>query len=409
MKRSAGLLFALLCFRMPPAAADAGLPALSAAPAGAGLAAQKPEPALYEITAADTQAAAFVPALQRELELRFAVYNRLFRFEPLGLAAPLKVRLFTDRSAYDRYVAERLALPLPPEEGLPAAVYLHYSVPEKRELVLCQGSPGEEALRSHQAFVQFLRAFVPHPPSWMREGFAIYFATLRFNPRGEGSLEYEENLLYLESVKALGRQLPLPQALLRADLDGAPEELQISSWALVSFLLNSGGDYFRSLTEAFMVLSPSGSAAENGELVLGRFFPWLDQAVMAEDFRAYLDSRKTFGELMEDGRRAYSLKDALNAELAFMTARDQRPADFAPYYYLGLLAYEEKSYALAETYYQSSLERGADEALVNYALGINAAAAGRPADAAAYLEKAAAADPPQYRAKVTDLLRRLNP
>ncbi|MCL2479743.1 MAG: hypothetical protein FWF22_09580 [Treponema sp.] len=374
----------------------------------------KAERNLYEFSA-DAGAESAVPGIKQELELRFDIYNRLFRFDPSLLSAPLKVNVFSDKGAYDRYVKERLG------ETKPGAIYLHYSDIGKRELVIHHGSPEETSMLAHQAFLQYFRAFVANPPSWMREGFAIYFSSLHVNPQGKA--DYEENLLWLESVKNLGAGLPTPETLFQADIPGAapqkppenlsenpagaPEKFQISSWALVSFLLNGGQDYFRDLTDSFMLLSPSAPAEENSRAVMKRFSLWNDFDVMDKDFRSYLESRKTYKELIEDGQNAYSRGDTMNAELCFMTARDERPSEYAPYYYLGLLSYEEKDYDAAEQYYKSSLERGADEALLNYALGINAAAAGRINDAKEYLGKAAGLDPARYKTRVNDLLNKI--
>jgi tetratricopeptide (TPR) repeat protein len=86
---------------------------------------------------------------------------------------------------------------------------------------------------------------------------------------------------------------------------------------------------------------------------------------------------------------------------------EQKPGHYAPYYYLGLLSYEEGSYDMAESYYLSAADRGADGALVSYALGVNAASAGRKKEAADYLRRAAAASPERYGDRTRDLLRRL--
>jgi hypothetical protein len=341
--------------------------------------------------------------LAKELELRFDVYNRLFRFDPSRLAGPLKVRLFTDQIGYDDYVTARLGT------AKTGAVYLHYNNAERRELVIIRGREEDRVILAHQAFIQFLRAFVPNPPSWIREGFAIYFNTLKFNPQEE-TLGYEENLAWLEAVKKAPGNRPSLQAVIGADLEDSPEipQLQIFSWAVVSFLLNNGrDDYFRTLTECFMTLSPTAPTRENALAVRRHITLWNDPDVMERDYLSYLEARKTFAELMEEGRGAYGAGDLLAAELAFMSALDQKPSHYAPWYYLGLILYDEENYAMAEEYYRKSLEFGANEALVSYALGLNAISAGRNDDAAAWLEKASAADPARYKTRAADLLRRL--
>jgi tetratricopeptide (TPR) repeat protein len=378
-----------------------------AAFAGTGLSAQE-SPGLIRATgryyeAVSDQVSADLELLVKDLELRFNVYNKLFRFDPAAIHAPLRVRVFQDQVGYDAYVSSRLG------NSREGAVYLHYPQSERRELVIHRGSPEEGRAFPHQAFIQFLRAFIPYPPTWMREGFAVYFSTLGFDG-GSGELVYEENLAWLETVKALP-DLPSPQTILLADIEGTfPRHFQALSWSLASFFLNGGNggeDYLRILTDSFMVLSPSGTAAENARAVARRMEISGDMAALQRDYRTYLDSRRTFTELIEAGQKAYADQDAAAAELCFLNALNQKPTHYAPYYYLGLLAYEEKNYAGAEQYYRSALQYGADRALVYYALGLNSASAGRSAEAAGFLEEAAALAPERYRSRVENLLNRL--
>ncbi|MDR3357002.1 MAG: hypothetical protein LBO04_07440 [Spirochaetaceae bacterium] len=340
--------------------------------------------------------------LCREMELRFDVYNRLFRFNPAVLPGPLRVVSFSDKAAYDSYVMSKLG------STRDGAVYLHYSQPERRELVVNRGSPDEDRMLPHQAFIQFFRAFVPYPPSWMREGFAIYFNTLKFDKETR-ELRYEENLSWLETVKSLGTNIPSLESIFLADMNGMPEYFQPVSWAIVSFFLNSGGngEYFRAITEAFMLLSPASSAAENSQTVLERLTSWNTLDAMRTDFNNYIASRKTFVELIDLGMQAYAVKDFENAETYFLAALYQKPAHYAPYYYMGLLAYDENNYDIAETYYITALQYGADSALVKYALGINAATAGKNAEALAYLQDAVNESPERYRERAETIMVRL--
>ena len=105
--------------------------------------------------------------------------------------------------------------------------------------------------------------------------------------------------------------------------------------------------------------------------------------------------------------QAYGIKDLENAEIYFLAALYQKPAHYAPYYYLGLLAYDENNYEIAETYYITALQYGADSALVKYALGINAATAGRNTEAVAYLEEAAYESPERYKERAEAIMVRL--
>jgi tetratricopeptide (TPR) repeat protein len=287
-------------------------------------------------------------------------------------------------------------------------VYLHYNQSERRELVIHRGGADEGRTLPYQAFIQYLRAFVSNPPSWIREGFAVYFSTLRALETGE--LAYEENLAWLETVKSLDGpdRVPDPREIMLADKGPLPEHFQSLAWSLASFFLNSGTkDYFRAVTEGFMVLSPAAGAEENSEAVLGRISLFGAMEDLEKDYRNYIASRKTFAELVEEGQKAYAGKDRAAAELAFLQAMEQKPGHYAPRYYLGLLSYEEGDYGMAETWYLSAAERGADGVLVAYALGVNAASAGRKEEAAGYLRRAAEASPERYGDRVRDLLGRL--
>jgi tetratricopeptide (TPR) repeat protein len=252
----------------------------------------------------------------------------------------------------------------------------------------------------------------------MREGFAIYFNTLKFNPYDE-TLSHEENLVWLEAVKNLGPGALSSRFIFLADTVAANDllafgsaelffsrDFQILSWALVSFFLNSGeNEYFRTLTECFMVLSPEASTEENSRAVMNRLSLWIDFASLDMEVRAYLDSRKTFAELMENGRHALSEGNATSAEFSFLAALEQRPNHYEPYYYLALIYSREGLYGMAEEYYLISLEYGIEEAPVFYALGANAISAGRIIDGRYWLERAAALDPARYRPRLDELQR----
>jgi tetratricopeptide (TPR) repeat protein len=238
----------------------------------------------------------------------------------------------------------------------------------------------------------------------MREGFAVFFSTLASD--AEGRLTYEENLAWLDTVKNM-KDRPSPITILGGDAADS-NNFQALAWSLVSFLLGSGSeDYLRSLTDSFMTLSNNATSRENTEAVMKRILLGSSAETFEKKYQSYLDSRKTFGELLAQGESAYSSGDAAGAELAFRGAMQLKPSHFVPLYYLGLMAYDGNNFTLAEQYYRASLQNGADSALVLYALGLNAAAAGRNAEAADYLTQAAQAAPDRYREKAERIIARL--
>jgi tetratricopeptide (TPR) repeat protein len=191
-----------------------------------------------------------------------------------------------------------------------------------------------------------------------------------------------------------------------ADIQGGFENFIPASWALVSFLLNSGNsDYQRTLFESFMLLRPDAGAAENSRIVRERVNAWINSEAFAQDYRSYFASRKTFAELVDMGKASYQDRDPAMAEMYFLQAIELKPGHYAPYYYLGIMAYERKDWNLAEFYYESALENGSDRPLTLYALGINALSAGKSAEAGVLLNRAAETDPERYRDRVEELLR----
>ncbi|MDR0562941.1 MAG: hypothetical protein LBG73_09680 [Spirochaetaceae bacterium] len=398
--------------------AQAKTPAQSSIPPGMAQITGQYYEVLSDSGAADAQ------LLVRELDSRFLLYNKFFHFNPLNLGGTrLKVRAFKDKTAYDTYVTERLDKPSP------GAVYLHYNQPDRRELVINRGGPEEDKMFPHQAFVQYLRAFIPYPPSWFREGFAIYYSTVRYESGqpaagsktpAAGGLVYEENLAWLDKVKELGNKTPSLETILLADSRGTfPDNFQGIAWALISFLKDSGKeDYLRYLYECFILMDDAATAQDNSEILYNHIKSWTDLPSLDRDYKSYIITRKTFTELITEGQRAYAAKDSKNAETVFQKALQQRPSHYAPYYYLGLLAYDAKNYAQAEQYYQTAQQyyqtaqqdKSDSEqitALIAYAMGINAAAAGNNAKAITYLEQAKTLYPAQYAEMVDNLIKRL--
>jgi len=357
----------------------------------AGLNAQQ-RSAHYEVTAPQGVAGGYAA----ELEQRFAAFNKVFQFDPAALSSLLRVRVFTDKGEYDSYVSSKLG------SSKPGAVYIHYRNPANRELVIHRGSEEEKTLVPHQAFIQFLRAFISEPPVWLREGFAVYFNNLVYDA-AKGKLDYEENLTWLETVKRLAVN---PEAVFLAE--ATFPHIQASSWSLVSFFMSDkSSDYYRALTDSIMILSPDAAAEENAQKMYNRLVLFNPIADLTRDYRAYIAGKRTFLELVEDGQRAYGGKNYLLAGDLFRKAAELKSSHYAPYYYLGLIAYEDKKYTDAEGFYKTALDYGAERAMVQYARGVNAAAAGKKADAIAFLQEASTADSAQYKARSDEIINKL--
>ncbi len=346
--------------------------------------------------------------LAQTLEGLFDVYNEYFRFDESRLKAPLSVRSFATKGAFDAYLGKIIG------QSKDDFVYLHYPTAERSELVIFAKDNADEfsASLAHQAFVQFLKAFVHEPPLWMREGFAVYFEKTAANA-ATGKVEYVENTAWLETVKLLYGQkalLPIERVMLMGS-DAALASLDVfypQSWALVSFFVGSPDRrYNRFIWDAIALLGQDATLDANQAAVRDFFLRWHSGSAAEADFIGFLDGQKTFAELVTTGVKAYGDKDLDSAGKLFAQALSKNSSSYIPHYYLGLIAYARNDYALADSYYKNALSLGADAPITNYALGINAFASRRFDDAVLYLNKAKEGDPERYTEKVSEIMKRI--
>ena len=128
---------------------------------------------------------------------------------------------------------------------------------------------------------------------------------------------------------------------------------------------------------------------------------------IARDFKAHVLSVKNAADYAREGSQRYAKGDLDGAEASLLASVEMDPTGFPAPYYLGLVAYGRKEYAKAETWYLRAYEAGTGAGLINYAMGVNAFAAGKYAVSSNYLKLARDADPAAYAEKVDALLKRL--
>jgi tetratricopeptide (TPR) repeat protein len=400
-------------------ATDAPAPAADATTAPAADAAAAPAPAASTTSAAFGQAESDhyvvlaelgkdrADALSRHLEALFGLYDGFFRYDPASLKSKLNVREFKDKAGFDIYMTQIVG------QSKDDFVYLHYPSPERSELlVFAKEEPDFSASLAHQGFVQFIKAFIPNPPLWIREGVAVSFESARWDDAA-GKLEFPENLAWLETVKSLkDRSLLLPfDKLLALGQDEARAELDVfypQAWALISFLLNSKDKgYNRLLWDSIAALRKDASLEDNQAAVARLVSTWYGSDAAEKAFAAYLADRKTFPELVATGVRKYADKAWAEATDAFVAAQSMNAASYVPEYYLGLIAYAQNQFDVADAHYKQALELGCDPAITNYALGVNAYAQNRLDDAKGFLQVAKDAAPDRYGEKVDSLVAKI--
>lgn len=344
----------------------------------------------------------------QQMEAMLALYNDQFRFPVNELEVPLRVRVFATKARFDSYLRRLI------DESRDGYVYLHYNDLAKSELVGYY-TENESLYRSmiHQSFIQFFRAFIPNPPLWIREGFAVFYEGSVYDP-DFGAAVYRENLAWLDTLKGLvagteGRPIPLDE-ILDLSLEEARQQIDVfypQAWGMVSFLLNSEDpEINRILWDSLSALAPDATLAENTDSVYREAFRWVAEESMVGEFLAYVNDRRSFRGWVEYGVESYNGEDLDEAERAFVQALKLNEENYVSYYYLGLINYQRQNYGLADYYYQAALEYGADEPITLYALGVNAYADNRFEDAISFLELTVDRDP-SYRDKAEDLLVRI--
>lgn len=348
-------------------------------------------------------------SVAQEMEAMIDLYNDHFHFQIDGLAQNLRIRVFATKSRYDTYLRRLI------DETREGFVYLHYGDPVKSELVGYY-STDESMQKSmiHQSFIQYFRSFIPNPPLWLREGFAVFFEDSRYDGDFD-TVIYQENVAWLDTLKSIidgsAGLVPLTlDEMLTVDLDTARSRIDAfypQAWGMVSFLLNSENqDVNRILWDSLSALSPVADIDTNEQAVITQAFQWIAEEDLLEDFLAYTAERRSFSGWVEYGIEQYNNDNLDGAEQAFVKAMKLDSSNYVPYYYLGLINYERQNYTLADYYYQSALDAGADEPITLYALGVNAYADNRFDEAVTYLEMTVDRNP-EYSDKAEDLLVRI--
>ena len=345
-----------------------------------------------------------------KLEALLELYNEYFHFDLDELPVRLRARFFSGSDRYDNYLRRVI------DTSRDDFVYLHYTDLAKSELVGYEMSDEEfDIALKHQGLIQFLRAFVPNPPLWLREGFAVYFEAAEFD-EALGSAVYRENLAWLETLQSIvdgsAGIAPIPlREMLRMNVEQARNRIEVfypQAWGMVNFLLNSPNRaHNRILWDSISALAPDASLSENSQNVWDRAFRWKEEELLVGAFATYIGERKSFRTLVQNGIEQYADDDLASAEASFVEALRLREDNFIPYYYMGLVSYDRKNYSLADFYYKEALARGSAEALTYYALGVNAYADNRFDDAQTFLEQTVALDPAAYEQKATQLLERI--
>jgi len=393
--RTAVIPALMLCFSLPLAAQEAKLfTAVSDH---------------YRVSSETSQSQA--EEVSHRMEACLRMYNDLFHFDLAQLPARLRVRVMRDTASFDAYLTKVLS------QTRGDFVFIAYSDPEKSELVCF---PKEEKAFSasliHQGCIQFLKAFVVNPPVWLREGAAAALEAAVWDPKASAYAP-RPNYGWLEGLKSVvrgespQRLIPFTDFLMstREVAQAQADVFYAQAWGFVNFLLTTPEKaYNRILWDAISSIDPKGTLAENSQGARSRAVAWVSEGRLRQDFEASILALRTPGDLLREAVDSYGKGDLAKAGEALGRSVELEPENGAAWYYLGLVAYAKKDYTKAEDLYLKAFQLGTNPVLINYALGVNAFAAGRNDTAVKYLKLARDADKATYGDKVDALLKRID-
>ena len=320
--------------------------------------------------------------IAERMEQLLELYNRYFHFDTRQLDDnKLTVRFFEVKQDYNDYLQEAI------EQSRNDYTYIHYGDAARNELV-AYSKENIDAPLAHHGFIQFLRAFITNPPLWLREGFAIYFENVEYDSNFE-IYTFRENLIWLDALKSImsgqdGLEPIMLDVLMEINAERARDMIDIfypEAWGFVSFLANSEDRQVnRILWDTISTLEPDATIERNSHLLRTEAFEWFSPNTLSSMFREYVLDRKSYRSYVEEGVARYLVEDPDAAQIEFFGALNIREDNFVPYYYLGLISYDNGNYTLADFYYREALRLQTEEshqALTYYALGVTAFADGR--------------------------------
>jgi tetratricopeptide (TPR) repeat protein len=339
------------------------------------------------------------------LESAIKHFNDVYRLPLDEAPGTFSVRIYSNAEAMEEAVDKII------DVDATSFVLLQYSDPAKNKLFGWYDGNDDAYYTSllHHGAVHFLKTMVPNAPVFLTKATSIYFEG--FSVGSNGTVTATKSLRWLPKAKSYVENISPEKlnAILQADeslvLD---EEYYALSWSLVYFFINTDKkDYNRFFWDALSSLDSSKSYAENLASMNREAANYLTPEKFYKDYSDYITQLKTTSELVQSGISLYSQQQMDRASADFLEALVRRPDYYLPYYYLGLIAYSESDYSMADFYYKSALEFGSNEAVTKYALGLSAFSDDRIDEAIEYLNEVLELDPENYTEKVQTVLTRM--
>jgi len=313
-----------------------------------------------------------------QLESFYEIFNDVFRFS--DLENKLNVEILPNVNTFKSFTRSLTG------SAYDSYVYIHHQKPEERELLIFEGSEEDMIFAlAYQASIQFIMNHIIAPPLWVREGFSVYFSKSS-GPELErkfASLKNKETRIDIETLVAMDS----------SEAASVFADFRTEAWAFVTFLMTTDNkEYTRYLYDTLASLK---SPAINTEIITDDLQIGFDE---------YLDTFLNAQEMMDLGIGYYNEKESSLSVHTFTRLIGISPDSWQPYYFLGLLSYDEGEYEEADQWYAKASEKGAPEALIAYVTGLTAWKDERIDEAKGLLSKAARLDEEKYGEKTSPIL-----
>ena len=320
-----------------------------------------------------------------------AFYSQFFDVDPRR-KTQFNVRYFGTKNNFDEYLIAAIG------RTYPHFIFLDYDNANENELLIYSQEEDFDNSLAYFAFVQFLENNILNAPLWIREGYGRYVENSSYDPV-EDAITFRENDEWLIPLREIiiENELIDFEEFFRMDEEQALRNRRVfypQAWGVVSFLVSyrdRGRD--RLARDINGTLDRDASERENVAAALRILGAQFNLAVFESQFREFVLSKNSFEDVIVAAIAHYEARRLDEAEGAFNSAIALNNGNHVPYYYLGLISYDRREYELADYYYVQSLSRGADDATVYYALGLNALAADDRTRALLYFDQARSVDP----------------
>lgn len=335
------------------------------------------------------------------LESNFPLYQKWFAAAAQQPSDPLNIYFYRNVSAFKDALATQNV------EQRTDFLYLYFGNP-KRDALNIYPLDNEQTMRSslnRHGFLQFVFAVQPTAPAWLREGLALYFEAIQ-SAEGTGQAIVPPNQMYLENLKRLNKENPLPlKELYSAADENFENDLErglVYAWGLANYLANSD----EALLKQAMALLDNKKSQEENTAAIAKLLS--SSSSLESGFSAYIENTPSFSDLIEQGRGFYDKQQYAEAAASFQKAAEARPDLYEAFYYQGLTAYSQGNLQAAEENYKKALSKGAPQPLISFALGMRAYAGKNYAEASQLFTQAKEGDYARYGKTAEEMLSRIS-